>query len=177
MFGGGPCGAFTHKGVGEGHRLEKGEVVILGIQFGALLIVVLVVGNLLPGFTTPVPTALSGVYWGDPAGNVQVSNAGNLKTSTNQSTMFVYFHIAEGTTVASASASRFCTDKNGTTGESTDYVRIQVAYDNARKANYLVITPTYQKSGWSCVYNVQITDTLQQTVRWSALVELTNSTR
>jgi hypothetical protein len=153
--------------------LEKGEVVILGIQFGALLIVVLVVGNLFPGFTTPTSTALSGVYWGDPAGNVQVSNAGNLKTSTNQSKIFVYFHLGGGTAMASASASRFCTDRTGSTGESTTYVMIQFAYDSARKANYLVITPTFQKSGWSCLYNVQITDTLQQSVKWTAVVELT----
>jgi hypothetical protein len=171
-----PQRSFHRQGSREGHRLEKGEVAILGIQFGALLIVVLVVGNLFPGFTTPTATALSGVYWGDPAGNELVSNAGNLKTTANQSTIFVYFHIGEGTAVASASASRFCTDKNGTTGESTTYVRIQFAYDSVRKANYLVITPTYQKSGWSCVYSVQITDTLQQTVRWTAIVELTNST-
>jgi hypothetical protein len=152
--------------------LEKGEVAILAIQFGALLVVVLVVGNLIPGIGSSTPTEFSGIYWGDPVNNAQIPNAGHFMTQTNQSSIFVYFHLASGAAVASTSASRFCTDRTGATGESTSYVRIPFGYDGLRKASYIQITPTSQKSGWSCLYNVQVTDTLQQTVKWTAIVEL-----
>ncbi len=150
--------------------MEKGEIVILSIQFGALLVVVLVVGNILPIGNIESPPTVSGVYWGDPSNNAAISNGGTLKTPTNQSNIYVYFHLSGGDAVASTSASRFCINQTTGTGESTTYVRIQFGYDAARKANFLLITPTTQMAGFSCVYNVQITDRLQQTVKWTATV-------
>jgi hypothetical protein len=150
--------------------LEKGEIAILAIQFGALLVVVLVVGNILPVGSVQTTPTVTGVYWGDPASSQPVQNGGTLKTHANQSIIYVYFQLNGGGEIASTSASRFCINQTKGEGESTTYVRIQFGYDTGRKANYLLITPTTQRIGLSCVYNVQITDRLLQTVKWTATI-------
>lgn len=152
--------------------MEKGEVAILAVQFGALLVVVLVVGNVLPGGSVEAPPTISNVYWGSPGSSVAIPTGGTLRATTNQSSIYVYFHMGGGATVASTSASRFCTDPSGKAGESTTYVTIPFMYDTARGENFLVITPTTQRSGFSCVYAVQITDTLQQIVKWTGTVHI-----
>ncbi len=152
--------------------MEKGEVAILALQFCALLVVVLVVGNILPGGSVEAPPTVSSVYWGSPGSSAAIPTAGTLKVTTNQSSIYVYFHLGGGATVASTLASRFCTDPSGKTGQSTTYVTIPFLYDAAKGENYLVITPATQRSGFSCVYAVQITDTLQQTVKWTGTVKM-----
>ncbi len=152
--------------------MEKGEVAILALQFGALLVVVLVVGNVLPGGSVEAPPAVGSVYWGNPGSNVAIPTSGTLKVTTNQSSIYVYFHLGGGAKVASTSASRFCTDPSGKAGQSTTYTIIPFLYDAAKGENYLVITPTTQRSGFSCIYAVQITDTLQQTVKWTGTVQM-----
>ena len=150
--------------------MEKGEIAILTIQFGALLIVVLAVGNILPVGSVQTTPTVSGVYWGDPANNTPIPSGGTLKTKTNQSIIYFYFQLNGGGEIASTSASRFCINQTVREGESTTYVKIQFGYDTGRKANYLLITPTTQRLGLSCVYNVQITDRLLQTVKWTATI-------
>ena len=134
------------------------------------MIVVLVVGNILPVGSVQTPPMVTGVYWGDLANNPPIQNGETLRTQTNQSVIYVYFHLSGGGEIASTSASRFCINQTTGEGESITYVKIQFGYDAGRKASYLLITPTTQGAGLSCVYNVQITDRLLQTVKWTATV-------
>jgi hypothetical protein len=155
--------------------LEKGEIGIVAGQFIALALVIIILGNYV-GPTQNATTTAGKVYWGTPsAGVILVSNKVTTVTS-NSSSISMYFSLASGTTIGSASASRLCVNpRANNTGGVQGYTRISINYDAGKKQNYIQFGPTGQALGIGCTYTITVTDSLQQTVTWVGTVSL-NST-
>lgn len=150
--------------------MERGEVGILAGQFAALALVILLLSNYLP-IASATTTGIGKVYWGDPSTGVPLTKGGtNLETS-NASTISVLYTLASGTKPASVSAVRLCLDaKANETGANLVYTNIRLEYSQARHTNYLSFGPTNQSSDLTCTYTISLTDSIQQTVTWSATV-------
>ncbi len=159
--------------------MERGEVGILAIQFGALVLALLILSNFISSsgvVSSPISTpTIQGVYWGDPATGVALSKGTTNLESTNASTISVFYTLASGTSPDAASASRLCLAKNGT-GESFTYARVVFLHDQAKHSNYISFGPTGQALGETCTYTIALTDSLQQVVTWYATIQLKNAT-
>lgn len=158
--------------------MEKGEITVLAIQFGVLIVVVLLLSNLAGPDTQSTPQ-ITTVYWGSPppASGTVIIKPGINDELTNASTITVYFSLAYSTHPVSISASRLCLVTNGTAGEQV-YTRLPISYDSAKKSYYFTFGPTGQPFGWSCEYTLTLTDSLQQTTTWVGTVNVvTNSTQ
>lgn len=151
--------------------MEKGEKAVLALQFGLLFVVVAVIGNLLPSLPSQTPS-FKGVYWGDPGSGDQIAQGGTLQAKMNATSIFAYFQLPSSTAISSATAGRFCTDAATKQGESRSYGTVLFGYDQNRSASYFVISPAGQPNGWSCTYNIQITDTLGGVTKWTGTVVL-----
>jgi hypothetical protein len=149
--------------------LEKGEIAVLTLQFAALFLAVIVIGNFLSIGTQSSPDFTT-VYWGLPERGDIIPKGGVLKVDSNTSNIFAYFRLSPSTSITSVSALRFCTDSKS--GESRIFDAIKFDLDKTRNENYLVISSTEQAAGWSCTYNIQITDSLGQVLRWTGTVLL-----
>lgn len=152
--------------------MEKGEIAVLTIQFGALALVVLFLGNFVPTGAVQSATAINGVYWGSPDSGVKIGNAATLTTTVNQTNIYASFGIEPSAGLASISAGRFCTDPTHTQGESRTYTTEEITFSRAQGTSYLTFSPTGQKAGWSCLYSVQITDSIGQVAKWQGTVVL-----
>lgn len=151
--------------------LEKGEVAIVGGQFLALAVLVLILGNYAgtSGPTTHVGT----VYWGAPSGGVTLAKNAVNSEKSNASLIYVYYTLASNTAVSSISASRLCLNPAANnTGESLIYTQIPINYDSQRHQNYISFGPTGQAAGIGCDYTVVITDTVQQVTTWTGTVKV-----
>jgi hypothetical protein len=155
--------------------LEKGEVAILSIQFGALILAVL----FLSGFASSSSGALStpqitSVYWGaPPPGNGTSIGHGTNDEATNATSMSFFYNLAESTHLVSVSASRFCINPqaNATAGGAEDtFTHIPWYYSSDKKSYYFTFSPTGQPTGWTCEYSIAITDSLAQTTTWVGTV-------
>jgi len=159
--------------------VEKGEAGILAIQFGALVLALLVLSNFISSsgvVSSPISTpTIQNVYWGDPATGVALSKATTNMEAKNASTMSAFYTLASGTTPDGATASRLCLSKNGT-GESFSYARVAFLHDAAKHSNYVSFGPTGQSLGETCTYTITLTDSLQQVVTWYATVQVKNAT-
>jgi len=155
-----------------GHEtLEKGEVMILAIQFGALIFAVLLLSNFAVGQNYSSTPAITTVYWGAPPPGAGVTiKSGTNKESTNASSLSFFYSLAEGTHLVSVSASRFCTDISRSNGETETFTRLQFGYDSTRDSWRVILSPTLQRAEWSCTYSVEITDSTQQTLHWVGAV-------
>jgi hypothetical protein len=155
--------------------LEKGEVAIVGGQFLALAVLILLLGN-YAGVGLGSPTTKVGtVYWGAPPGGAALTKGVLNKETTNASAMYVYFNLGPSTTVSSVSASRLCLDTAANnTGGSLTYTQISINYDSQKHENYITFGPTGQPSGVGCDYTVTITDSLQVVNTWTGSVELSS---
>ncbi len=151
--------------------MEKGEKAVLVLQFALLLVVVLVIGNLVPGQLPPTPS-FKGVYWGQPANGNQIPQGAVLESKTNATSIFAYFQLPSSTGVSSATAGRTCTNPATKEGESRSYSIVQFGYNQSSSASYFVIAPVGQRNGWSCTYNVQIKDTIGGVTNWTGTVLL-----
>ncbi|MDA4114835.1 MAG: hypothetical protein OK474_12395 [Thaumarchaeota archaeon] len=160
-----------------GKVLEKGEIAIVAGQFIALALVILILGNYFGTNTNQTLTPETGkVYWGAPSAGVTLEIHRLTQVNTNASSISMYFSLAQGTTIGSASASRLCVNPStNNTGEVQGYTRILINYDGQKKQNYLQFGPTGQALGIGCTYTISVTDSLQQTVTWVGTVRL-NST-
>jgi hypothetical protein len=150
--------------------LEKGEVLILAIQFGALIVAVLLLSNFAYGSNASSTPSITTVYWGSPPPGTGVSiGTGTHTESTNSSVISAFYSLAAGTHIVSFSASRLCSNpqSNATSqGDELDYTYIPRYYDTAKGAYYFTFGPTGQPTGWSCVYTITITDSLAQSASW-----------
>jgi hypothetical protein len=158
--------------------LEKGEIGIVAGQFIALALVILILGNYFgPGATNGSNMPEIGkVYWGTPSAGVTLGSHTVTQVTTNASSISMYFSLATGTTIGSASASRLCVNPSANnTGEVQVYTRIPINYDTQKKQNYVEFGSTGQAQGIGCTYTITVTDSLQQTVTWVGTVRL-NST-
>jgi hypothetical protein len=156
--------------------LEKGEVMILAVQFAALILVVL----FLSGFAT-TPNAESTpkfgtVYWGNqPGGGVSLGVGSTTVVTTNATTISVFYNLAYSTNIGSFSAERLCVNPAANdTGGSMIYTKINIGFDKNLKTpqNYFYFDTTGQRVGYVCTYTIGLTDSLQQTVTWVGMVEL-----
>jgi len=153
--------------------LEKGEVLILTIQFGALILAVLLLSGFYSSQNASSTPAIQRVYWGSPPpAGVSIGRGTNTE-ATNASLMTVYYTLAAGTHIVSFSASRLCTNPkpNSTLVGSEDvYTHIPQYYDPGNKENYFTFGPTGQLAESSCLYTISITDSLTQTSTWVGTV-------
>lgn len=154
--------------------MEKGEVAILSIQFGALILVVLLLSNFGSGVTNASSTpSIPKVYWGiPPPGNgTSIGQSTNHET-VNASTMSFYYTLAPTTSLVTASASVFCVNPQNATasGDIIDYTNLTRHYDTSAKDFYFTFGPVGQPNGWSCVYSLSVTDSLGQVSTWVGTV-------
>lgn len=155
--------------------MEKGEAGILAGQFAALAVVILLLSNYLP-VASATTTGIGKVYWGDPVTGVTLTKGGTNVETANASTISALYTLASGTLPTSVSAVRLCLDaKANDTGANLVYTNIQFEYSQVKHANYLSFGPASQPPNLSCTYTISLTDSLQQTVTWSATVRV-NST-
>ncbi len=152
--------------------MERGEVLVVGLQFAALFAIVLLISNYTPGQSAQANPVVGSVYWGPAGAGLSLGSGGLTKVSQNQSSITAYFSVAYSTKVSAVSASRLCVDPSSTQGESVVYTDIQFSYDQQRHSSYVVIQPTTQKPGWDCTYTIKVTDDLSQTATWLGSVEL-----
>ena len=143
-------------------------MLILTIQFGALILAVIVLSNFAGGGTSYSSTqSISRMYWGSPPPGTGISISGGTHTETmNASVVSVLYSLAQGTHLVSLAASRLCTNMNSTAayaGDGVIYTNFTRLYDSSKKQDYFTFVPTGQPDGWSCIYSVTITDSLQQT--------------
>ena len=154
--------------------MEKGEVGILALQFGALAIAVLLLSNFAYGTNSSSTPSVTAVYWGAPPPGVGVKiGTGTHTETTNASQISAFYSLAPGTHLDSISASRLCTTEqtNATSqGDEYDYTYIPRYYDSSNKAYYFTFGPTGQPAGWSCLYTIAVTDSLEQGVSWTSTV-------
>lgn len=155
--------------------MERGEAGIITVQFLALAILVLLLGNYGnvtgAGISTP---QVNHVYWGTPSKTNELKTGGLNTEGVNASTISLYFSLPKGASIAlPVTASRLCLDtKANNTGEVRVYDNISVNWDPTVRQNYVEIGPTGQPSGIGCSYTITITDTIQQTATWTDTVEV-----
>jgi len=157
--------------------MEKGEIGVLSIQFGALIIVVFLLTVLAHGTNTQSTPEITTVYWGPlPAqgATTPTLGQGTNTEATNATSMTVFYSLAYTTHVTSVSASRLCLASNST-GEDLVYTNLPINYDSAKGQYYFTFgstggQTTTQLAGWSCTYTVTVTDSLEQTTVWVGTV-------
>jgi len=153
--------------------LERGEIGIVAGQFIALALVILILGNYVGAGPISGTTETGKVYWGAPSAGVTLGSRSVTQVTTNASSISMYFSLASGTTIGSASASRLCVNPSANnTGEVQVYTRIPINYDTQKMQNYLQFGSTGQALGIGCTYTITVTDSLQQTVTWVGSVKL-----
>lgn len=153
--------------------MEKAEVAIVGAQFAALAVLILILGNYAGvNVLGPSTTQVGTVYWGAPSAGVTLAKGAVNTEKTNASSIFAYFTLPKSTEVTSVSATRLCLIPSNNTGDSTIYSQITISYDNQKHQNYVTFGPTGQPLGIGCTYTITIVDTLQQTVTWTGTVKL-----
>jgi hypothetical protein len=152
--------------------LERGEIAIVTIQFVALAGLVFALSIYTPGQNAQSNPVVTSVYWGQPSQGIGLANGQVTKVSLNESTITAYFSVAYSTKVSSVSASRLCVDPNSAAGVSTVYTNLPFGYDNSRRADYVLVSPTVQTVGWDCTYTIKVTDGLSQTTTWLGTVVL-----
>jgi hypothetical protein len=133
--------------------LEKGEIFVLSVQFGALILVVLLLSNFAYGTNASSTPSITQVYWGVPP-----ASGGNGTT------------IGRGTSLAAASAQRFCLDPQNNSASSGTFIYVQVPRHPSSKGFYFSFSPVGQGDNESCVYSMSITDSLQQQATWYGTV-------
>lgn len=150
--------------------MEKGEVAIIAAQFAALAVAILLLSNVgaTPAISTPT---IQGVYWGSPSSNVSINKSAYNSETVNASTISVFYTLASGTSPGSSSASRLCLGANGT-GRVLTYDSVAFLLDNVSKKNYISFGPVGQPYGEQCTYTVTLTDSLQQTVSATWIIQL-----
>jgi len=149
--------------------LEKGEIAILTGQFGALILVILVLSNFVPGANALSTPTTGSVYWGPVSANVQLTKGVTNTVTTNATSMTVDFNLAFGTTPASVSVTRLCANvPPNDTGQELVYTDFSMNY----KTDTFTFGPTGQPLGAQCTYTVELTDSLQQSTIWEATVVL-----
>ncbi len=153
--------------------MEKGEAAIVGGQFLALAVLVLLLGNyagLGIGITTPQTGT---VYWGAPSAGVTLQKGAVNLEKTNASTISLYYSLVSSTTISSITAGRTCIDPAANnTGEILTYTHIQISFDGQRHQNFISFGPTGQPAGIGCDYKVTITDSLDQVATWTGTVKV-----
>jgi hypothetical protein len=83
--------------------------------------------------------------------------------------MSVYFALAVGTSPASVSAVRLCSNAPpNPTGQELVYTNLTINYSS----NSFTFNTTGQSAGQTCTYTLSLTDSLQQVVTWVATVKL-----
>ena len=153
-------------------KLEHGEVVIVTIQFAALVLVVLLLSSFSPGQSAQSTPVYGSVYWGTSAQGVAL-HEGQLTTVTqNESVVTAYFTVAFSTQISGVSGSRLCTTSNSTSGLSTTYTVIPFTFDESKGSGMVPLSPAGQQAGWICTYTIKVTDSLSQTATWLGSVEL-----
>jgi len=152
--------------------MERGEIVIVSIQFVALLAVVILLTSFSPTNSAQSYPVISSVYWGSSSQNIPLQNGALTKVTQNQSEITGYFHVAYSTQVSAIAATRLCFGSNSSSGESTTYTNIPWGFDSQKNSNYLTLSPTGQPSGWRCTYTIKVTDGLSQTTTWLGTVEV-----
>jgi hypothetical protein len=157
--------------------LEKGETAIVGGQFIALAVIILVLGNYAGIVNSSVTTAtVEKVYWGVPSADVVLKSATVNTENANASSISLFFALPPGTAPGLPSVARLCLNPTANnSGVSLVYTKIPIGYDSKTKQYYITFGPTGQPSGFSCSYTVTVTDSVQQTATWTSTVEL-NST-
>jgi hypothetical protein len=157
--------------------VEKGEVAIVGGQFLALALVVLILGNYLGtgainGVSIP---EVKNVYWGPPSGSPTLDKGGVTTVKANSSTISVFYSLASGTQISSIAASRLCLNPSAQSkGTDQVYTNMTIEYDSKVRLNYVQLGPapisTEQPVGIRCYYSITITDSLQQVATWTGTV-------
>jgi hypothetical protein len=160
--------------------LERGEVGIITVQFAALAVLVILLGNY--GNVTgagPSSAQVNHVYWGATSKGTELKTGGLNTETVNSSTISLYFSLPRGTTIAlPVTASRLCLNPSeNDTGKVRVYDNISVNWDPTARQNYVQIGPTGQPSGVGCSYTITITDTVGQTATWTDTIKVVpNST-
>ena len=155
--------------------MERGEVAIVSIQFVALALLVLLLGNYGNVTGKGVSYAqVDNVYWGTPSQTTALKAGGLNVESVNASTVSLYFSIPQGSSIASPiTASRICIDPAANnTGQVRDYTNITINWDSKAKQNYIAIGPAGQPEGIGCSYTISFSDSLNQPVSWTAVVKV-----
>jgi hypothetical protein len=150
--------------------LEKGEVAILTGQFGALVLAILLLSNFASGANNVLSTPTIGsVYWGSVSANVKLTNGVTNTETVNAANISVYYALAVGTSPASVSAVRLCSNAPpNPTGQELVYTNLTINYSS----NSFTFNTTGQSAGQTCTYTLSLTDSLQQVVTWVATVKL-----
>jgi hypothetical protein len=152
--------------------LEKGEAAIVGGQFLALAVLVLLLGN-YAGLGIHSTSQVGTVYWGAPSGGVTLDKGAVNVEKSNASTISLYFSLAASTSISSISAGRLCINPAANnTGEVLTYTHIPINFDSKKHQNYISFGPTGQPLGIGCVYTITITDSLQQVATWTGTVKV-----
>ena len=155
--------------------MEKGEIAILTGQFGALVLVILLFSNFVPGGASAdalsTPT-IGAVYWGPVSAGVQLARGGTTTVTTNATTVTVDYALAFSTTPASVTGTRLCANVSPNDyGQELVYTNFTVDY----KTDSFTFVPTSQPLGAQCTYTLQLTDSLQQPTIWEGTVVLKNA--
>ncbi|MDA4122568.1 MAG: hypothetical protein OK456_05235 [Thaumarchaeota archaeon] len=153
--------------------MEKGEVLVLSVQFGALILVVLLLSNFAYGTNSSSTPSITQVYWGGPpaaGGNGTSIGRGTNTEHANATQISFYYTLAPGTTLASASAQRFCTDPQNASIAGGSFIYVSIPRHSSNKGFYFSFTPVAQGDDWSCVYSMTIVDSLQQPATWYGTV-------
>jgi hypothetical protein len=153
-------------------KLERGEVGIVAVQFGALISVVLLLSSFSPGQSAQSSPVFNSVYWGTSSQGVALSSGKLTTVAQNASVVTAYFAVAFSTKVSAVSGSRLCTGPNSSLGESTTYTAINFTYDSSKGTGSIPLFPAGQQASWVCAYTIKVTDSLSQTTTWLGSVEL-----
>jgi len=154
-------------------KLERGETVIVAIEFIALVVVVLLLSTFSPGQSAQSTPVITSVYWGTSSHGIALASGQLKMVNQNESVVTAYFTVAYSTKISAVSGSRICTLTNSTSGVSTTYTVIQYTFDASKGSGTIPLSPAVQQPGWVCTYTIKVTDDLSQTVTWLGSVELT----
>ena len=147
-------------------------MAIVTVQFVALMALVVLLSIYTPGESAQSTPVFASVYWGQASQGIGLQNGQVTKVSLNESVITAYFNVAYSTQVSAVSASRLCVDSSSSAGVSTVYTNLPFGYESSRHANYVLVSPTVQQSGWDCTYTIKVTDGLSQTSTWLGTVVL-----
>ena len=148
--------------------MERGEIAIVGVQFVALIAVVLLLSSFMPGQSAQSNPVISSVFWGPSNQGIALHGGQLTKVNQNESVVTAEFTVAYSTKVSAVSGSRLCVGPNSTSGESTIYTTIPFS----PASGSMVLSPAVQQPGWVCTYTIKVTDGLSQTTTWLGSVEL-----
>ncbi len=153
--------------------MEKGEIFVLSVQFGALILIVLLLSNFAYGTNASSTPSITQVYWGAPpstGGNGTTIGRGTNIEHANATQISFYYTLAPGTSLAAASAQRFCLDPKNDSASSGSFIFVNIPREPSSKGFYFYFTPVGQRDGESCVYSMTIVDSLQQPATWYGTV-------